>query len=47
MRSLLPAARRFLDRPLGGRRWIYLYVDGTNFRVPEPVNDYETAGVRV
>ena len=33
MRSLLPAARRFLDRPLGGRRWIYLYVDGTNFRV--------------
>lgn len=33
MRALLPAARRFLDRPLGGRRWMYLYVDGTNFRV--------------
>jgi len=31
--TLIPAARRFLERPLGGRKWVYLYVDGTNFRV--------------
>lgn len=33
MRQLVPAAKRFLDRPLGERRWMYLYVDGTNFHV--------------
>ena len=31
--EIVPAARAFLDRPLGDRRWMYLYVDGTNFRV--------------
>ena len=31
--SIVPAARKFLERPLGDRRWMYLYVDGTNFRV--------------
>lgn len=33
MRQLVPAAKRFLERPLGERRWMYLYVDGTNFNV--------------
>jgi putative transposase len=33
MQTLVPAAKRFLERPLGDRRWVYLYVDGTNFRV--------------
>lgn len=33
MHTLVPAARRFLERPLGDRRWMYVYVDGTNFRV--------------
>src|ERR1017187_4544806 len=41
MRELLPAAKRFLDRPLGGRHWIYLYVDGTNFRVRRATVDRE------
>ncbi len=30
---IVPAAKRFLERPLGDRRWMYLYVDGTNFHV--------------
>jgi transposase-like protein len=30
---IVPSARAFLERPLGSRRWRYLYVDGTNFRV--------------
>ncbi len=33
LETLLPAARAFLERPLGDRRWQYLYVDGTNFAV--------------
>lgn len=33
LQTLVPAARSFLERPLGSRRWQYLYVDGTNFRV--------------
>lgn len=33
LETLLPAARKFLERPLGGRRWRYLYLDGTNFSV--------------
>ncbi len=33
LKTLIPAARRFLERRLDGRRWKYLYVDGTNFRV--------------
>src|SRR5258708_3336487 len=31
--TIVPAAKAFLTRPLGDRKWIYLYVDGTNFRV--------------
>jgi transposase-like protein len=30
---IVPAAKRFLERPLGDRQWRYLYIDGTNFRV--------------
>ena len=41
MLTLVPAAKRFLDRPLGDRRWIYLYVDGTNFRVRRTTVDRE------
>jgi putative transposase len=33
LKTLVPAAKRFLERPLGGRRFKYLYVDGTFFRV--------------
>lgn len=42
LRTLVPAAKTFLERPLGARRYKYLYVDGTFFRVrrttvaPEP-----------
>lgn len=31
--TVLPAAKAFLERPLATRTWIYLYVDGTNFRI--------------
>jgi transposase-like protein len=33
MHTMIPAAKEFLNRPLEGRRFVYLYVDGTNFRV--------------
>jgi transposase-like protein len=33
LERIIPAARQFLQRPLGSRRWCYLYIDGTNFRV--------------
>jgi len=33
LHTIVPAAKAFLTRPLGDRKWIYLYVDGTNFRV--------------
>lgn len=38
---IVPAAKRFLDRPLGDRKWIYLYIDGTNFRVRRSTVDRE------
>lgn len=31
--AIMPSARSFLERPLGGRTWRYLYVDGTFFSV--------------
>ena len=31
--SILPSAKKFLERPLGDRRWVYLYIDGTFFTV--------------
>jgi putative transposase len=39
--TLVPAARRFLERPIGDRRWKYLYIDGTNFRVRRTTVDLE------
>ena len=33
LHTIIPAAKAFLTRPLGDRKWMYLYVDGTNFRV--------------
>jgi transposase-like protein len=41
MQTLVPAAKRFLERRLDDRRWIYLYVDGTNFRVRRSTVDRE------
>ena len=33
LHKIVPAAKAYLERPLGERRFMYLYVDGTNFRV--------------
>lgn len=33
LRTVIPGAMRFLERPLDDRAFVYLYVDGTNFRV--------------
>jgi len=33
LHTIVPAAKAFLDRRLDARKWMYLYVDGTNFRV--------------
>lgn len=41
MHTILPAAKAFLQRPLGGKAYVYLYVDGTNFRVRRTTVDVE------
>lgn len=41
IKTLVPAAKRFLDRPLGDRRYKYLYVDGTFFHVRRTTVDRE------
>jgi hypothetical protein len=41
LHTLVPAAKAFLGRPLGERKWMYLYVDGTNFRVRRSTVDKE------
>jgi putative transposase len=33
LHKIMPAAKAFLERPLAGRRFKYLYIDGTNFKV--------------
>jgi len=33
LRKIVPAAKSFMDRPLGSRRFKYLYLDGTNFHI--------------
>jgi putative transposase len=33
LETIIPSAKKFLDRPLGDRRWAYLYIDGTFFSV--------------
>jgi putative transposase len=39
--TIVPAARAFLERPLADRRFMYLYVDGTNFHVRRTTVDKE------
>jgi len=41
LKVIVPAARAFLDRKLSGRRFKYLWVDGTNFRVRRTTVDRE------
>lgn len=41
LKTIVPAAKTFLTRPLGDRKWMYLYVDGTNFRVRRSTVDKE------
>jgi putative transposase len=41
LQKTVPAAKRFLSRPLHGRRFKYLYVDGTFFRVRRSTVDLE------
>lgn len=41
MHKMVPAAKAFLTRPLGDRKFVYLYVDGTNFRVRRSTVDKE------
>ncbi len=41
LKTLVPAAKKFLDRPLAGRRFKYLYVDGTFFHVRRTTVDRE------
>lgn len=41
LHTIVPAAKAFLSRPLGERKWMYLYVDGTHFRVRRSTVDIE------
>lgn len=41
LKKVVPAAVRFLERPLHERRYMYLYVDGTNFHVRRTTVDRE------
>lgn len=41
LKELVPRAKGFLERPIGERRFKYLYVDGTNFRVRRTTVDRE------
>lgn len=41
LQTILPAAKAFLERPLSGRRFKYLYTDGTNFQVRRTTVDRE------
>ena len=33
LHEIVPAARQYLERPLDGRKFVYMYIDGTNFRI--------------
>lgn len=41
LHQLVPAAKAFLERPLGERRFKYLYIDGTNFPIRRTTVDKE------
>ncbi len=41
LHKIVPAAKAFLTRRLDDRKWMYLYIDGTNFRVRRSTVDIE------
>src|SRR3990167_168065 len=41
LHTIVPAAKAYLERPLHSRRFVYLYVDGTNFHVRRTTVDKE------
>lgn len=41
IKTILPAAERFLERDLSGRKFKYLWVDGTNFNIRRTTVDRE------
>ena len=41
LHTIVPAAKAYLERPLHERRFVYLYVDGTNFHVRRTTVDKE------
>jgi putative transposase len=41
LHTIVPAAKAFLTRRLDDRKWMYLYIDGTNFRVRRSTVDIE------
>lgn len=41
LHKIIPAAKAFLERPLDNRKFKYLYVDGTNFKVRRTTVDIE------
>ncbi len=41
LHKIVPAAKAFLERPLEGRQFKYLYIDGTNFKVRRTTVDKE------
>jgi putative transposase len=41
LKTMVPGAKRFLERPLGDRRFKYLYVDGTFFSIRRTTVDKE------
>jgi putative transposase len=41
LKTIVPAAKAFLERDLSGRRFKYLWIDGTNFRVRRTTVDRE------
>lgn len=41
LHTIVPAAKAYLERPLHDRRFVYLYLDGTNFHVRRTTVDRE------
>lgn len=41
LHKIVPSAKAFLTRRLDDRKWMYLYIDGTNFRVRRSTVDIE------
>jgi len=47
LKTIVPAAKAFLERDLSGRRFKYLWVDGTNFKVRRTTVDREPTLVAI